>query len=826
MNIKLGNFFVVMCLVMLCVGGSVNSVEAQAGLTISSVTPQTVYNDLDTTITVTGEQFTDVIRAALNDTDLTELNIVDAQTLTAVIPWGMVPGTYTLNVYSELESASLESAITIELGIGEWISNGPYGGQVKQILQDPITTEKIFTVVAGVGVFRSVNHGENWEFIFATDMGTLAMDSVNPNLLYVTKTHEGLYRSVDGGDHWQAVPFPDVPQIYEARAYPHPTQGSIVFAGLFFSDDDYDAGVNFGIYKSTDAGTTWIHVSDDIPNEKKITSISFGTDAMYTGMDDGLIYRGTENGTSWVEMAVNWSGDPVNNIGKLKVQPVTNDLFVINGFSGPANRCTEVDNEGVISLDCAEVVVDTIHFFSSDPVSDIQFNPLNYEDILLAFSKPARSPDNGATWNVYSDFSAPLQSEAVMFDFSLPNTIFSSNTQGVFRNDSANLYDSGWTKKVEGMAGLIPNYLAVSASEPQSIYTNPSGAGFFHSSDGGVNWVQLPNFADDDLSQYTLNLPVAVDVSNDDYVIVPTWYNSVRVSLDGGLTWEETEEKVPVPESYSGYTFAFEFLEPIPGAPHKYLAGGYLMDPEDGDYSQAPAGAIFRLELDGTTATWTELAVEPSLGRVQAVVFDPADPTHIYCGSYTKDGEGYAEHSALVYSLDNGENWDILTPPTGGEFDGFEEISTVAMSPSTGVLLADGGSSILSIDPLTNTWDVYSYIPWNNGPINKLEFAPALGATPETLYAATMMGLFHSMDGGQSWAYVSSNFIGVNVTSLEYVALSEIQGIVYTGIVGSLVEAAGSGGGRSSEDLVDGGVYHLTRQYKEEILCYLPLVVK
>jgi hypothetical protein len=59
---------------------------------------------------------------------------------------------------------------------------------------------------------------------------------------------------------------------------------------------------------------------------------------------------------------------------------------------------------------------------------------------------------------------------------------------------------------------------------------------------------------------------------------------------------------------------------------------------------------------------------------------------------------------------------------------------------------------------------------------------------------------------------------------IKYAPLSETQGIVYTGIVGGLVEA--TGGGRSSEGLVDGGVYHLTRSYTEGYLTYLPLMVK
>lgn len=826
---KLGTLLVLFCVFTFLFFGANVPVSAEGEVTITSVTPQTIYNDLDTQITVGGSQFVDVLRVALDDTALTDINVISDQMLTAVIPWGMAPGTYTLNIMTETGSGSLEAAVTIELGIGEWISKGPYGGHVSQILQNPDVTDIIFTVVTEVGIFRSVDHGENWEFVFATGspIGNLAMDANNPNLLYATKTSEGLYRSLDGGDSWEAIPFPGISQIYTARAFAHPTESNVVYSTLSYSDYEYDASLDFGIYRSVNAGQTWTHISEDIPNDKKLTALDFGDGYIYAGTEDGLIYRSVDDGANWVETVVNWSGETVDHISKLKIQPGTTSLFVIpegEGFSGPMFRCAEQENSGVISLDCAVVLVETDYFSSTDPSGDIQFNPTDKNDILIAFSKPARSTNNGVDWNVYSDFSAPFQPSSVMFDLAEAGTIFAGNMQGVFRNSTAGSYDSAWEEQVEGMTGLIPNYLAISGSQPQSVYANPSGAGLFHSADGGVNWEKLPNFTDDGESQYAANLPVAVDSANDDIVVVPTWYNFVRVSMDGGMTWTDSDA-ISIPGEYPGYTFAFEFLEPIPGMDHQYLAGGYFLDPESNDDHQAPAGAIYRLELAETASSWSELLVEPLLGRVRSVVFDPNNPTKIYCASYTKNDEGYAEQAALVYSEDNGASWNIITPGSG--FEGYQEMATLAMSPSTGILLADAGNGIVSIDPASNIWEGYSYIPMNSGPINRLLFAPALGGTPETLYAATTQGLFESINGGGSWAYVSSDFIGVEVTALKYIPLSEIQGIVYTGIVGSLIEAAGRDAvQRSGEGLLDGGVYHLTRIFSDLYLSFIPFFSK
>jgi len=823
--LNLPRVLIVTCLLGLLLAGSPVSTQASDPLTITSTTPSVIYNDLDTTLTLKGTGFSAVTSVTLDVTDLQDVVIVDDETLTALLPWGMTPGTYTLSVSTGTETASLASAVTVNLGIGQWISDGPFGGRVSQILQNPLKPDTIYTTVTDVGIFRSQDHGMTWQFIFysAAPIGNLAMDAVDPDLLYATKAGQGLYRSTDGGDTWKPILIPGI-SVYTIRAFTHPTQTKMVFATLLFSGQASECANACGIYRSSDAGDTWQRISADIPSSKRITTIGFGANGsyLYTGTQDGLVYRSTDNGDHWTSTAVNWNGaEPaIPHVSKLVVQPETTTLYWVSsgeGFGGPLYRCTEVNSNGVISLSCNPVDLDGTP--NVDSALDIQFNPTHPQDILVASRKPARSTDNGATWFFYETTSSPFQSSAVAYDRSQASTIFAADDRGFYANDQADSYSAEWVKQITGMTGLVPLWLVASPSQPQSVYVN-TGSGLFHSADGGLSWTQIPNF--------TLVTPLAVDPTDDSHLILFTWHNTVEISQDGGESWIESTS-LTIPGAFAGFSFFANFIKPIPGAANQYLVGGYFQDPANSDNNAAPGGGIYRLTVTGTTVSWTNLYADPVLGRITVVVFDPSDPDNIYCGSYTKDSNQYPAHAALVYSTNGGQSWTVLSPPPGSEVYNEVGVGTLTIRPSSDVLVAASGGAIFSINPGTNDWERYGNSPATVGPINQLFYTPALGASPETLYAATYaQGLFQSTNGAASWSYTSSKLIGADVTVMDYVAMNDTQGILYTGVAGGALASGATSQSISVQAgetrLIDGGVYRLTRLFTHGI--YLPLVKK
>lgn len=120
-----------------------------------------------------------------------------------------------------------------------------------------------------VGVFRSVDAGLTWTPLLnglpATPATDLAMDSVNPNVLYAAfgdifgRVENGIYKSVDGGESWTKLggglpPSPGrisiavAPVVRPQRVYALITDTCDQFGGGAPLDD---------IYRSDDGGETW-----------------------------------------------------------------------------------------------------------------------------------------------------------------------------------------------------------------------------------------------------------------------------------------------------------------------------------------------------------------------------------------------------------------------------------------------------------------------------------------------------------------------------------------------------------------------------------------
>ena len=129
--------------------------------TVIAVDPATAANDIDTPVTITGAGFSAVPTASLGSTALKDVTWVSSTTLTATVPWGLDPGTYTLTVVNpDGGTATLASAFTVTQGIGQWNGGNLFGGEVRQILMKPDDPNTLYAPAYGItGLFRSEDAG-------------------------------------------------------------------------------------------------------------------------------------------------------------------------------------------------------------------------------------------------------------------------------------------------------------------------------------------------------------------------------------------------------------------------------------------------------------------------------------------------------------------------------------------------------------------------------------------------------------------------------------------------------------------------------------------
>lgn len=130
---------------------------------------------------------------------------------------------------------------------------------------------------AGIGILKSSDKGKTWEHMGLPDshhIGRILLNPNNPNELivgvtghlYSTNDERGVYKTTDGGKTWNRTLFVDnATGIIDMAAAPD--NFNVMFAAAWKKDrkawNFEGSGNSSGIYKSTDAGSTWTKIADN-----------------------------------------------------------------------------------------------------------------------------------------------------------------------------------------------------------------------------------------------------------------------------------------------------------------------------------------------------------------------------------------------------------------------------------------------------------------------------------------------------------------------------------------------------------------------------------
>ncbi|HRK60835.1 MAG TPA: hypothetical protein PLI74_14400, partial [Candidatus Kapabacteria bacterium] len=151
-----------------------------------------------------------------------------------------------------------------------WRQLGPFnvGGRVRAVVHHPTKDGWVYIGAAGGGVWRTTDGGDSWtplmDFTNSTEMGALAMDPNNPDILYAgtgeyrsgsySIAGAGIFKTTDAGATWRVIGLTNVGGF--SKIYVHPKNSNLIYAG------GIDA--NAGFYKSTDAGETWKRMNNGV----------------------------------------------------------------------------------------------------------------------------------------------------------------------------------------------------------------------------------------------------------------------------------------------------------------------------------------------------------------------------------------------------------------------------------------------------------------------------------------------------------------------------------------------------------------------------------
>ncbi len=127
------------------------------------------------------------------------------------------------------------------------------------------------TLYAGTqyGVFKTTDNGDHWRLtsLASTDVYALAVDPVNPSVIYAGTRGQGFFRSLDAGNSWAKSADPLIGDIIFYSLVVDPSAPNVIYAGGRRANvDGFGSGDwGGGVFKSGDAGLTWEAANEGLP---------------------------------------------------------------------------------------------------------------------------------------------------------------------------------------------------------------------------------------------------------------------------------------------------------------------------------------------------------------------------------------------------------------------------------------------------------------------------------------------------------------------------------------------------------------------------------
>lgn len=315
----------------------------------------------------------------------------------------------------------------------------------------------------------------------AQQIGGLAIDPINENKIfaavlghpYGANTERGVFRSTNGGDTWEKVLYIDE-NTGAVQVTVDPNNSNNVFADLWASrqgpwENGAWQGPGSGLYKSTDGGTTWKKLIKGLPTfEQGLGRIGFciapsNSNRMYATVDagdNGGIYRSDDAGESWVRVSADgrhWSRG--SDFAEVKVHPKNQDIV----FS--ANVVTWKSEDG------GKTWTGIRGAPGGDDYHRIWINPNNPDIMLFAVDQGAIITVNGgktfSTW-----FNQPTaQFYHVSTDNAFPYNVFGGQQENGSVGIASRGNDGGITFREWHPVGVEEyGYVAADPLDPNIIY--------------------------------------------------------------------------------------------------------------------------------------------------------------------------------------------------------------------------------------------------------------------------------------------------------------------------------------------------------------------
>jgi len=573
---------------------------------------------------------------------------------------------------------------------------------------------------AGFGMLKSIDYGETWNISGLEESRHIAEIEVHPlnsdvvfaavsGGLYSKGENRGIYKSTDAGANWSRVLYlNDSTSAIDVAV--DPGDLNIVYAAMWerLRGPTFRkaAGINSGIYKSTDGGSTWNQLFTGLPTPSSIIgrislAVAPGNPnyvyALYkqasnpNGSDNFFhsFYKSTDKGNNWTQMPSGILPGEFSSFGwyfgLLEVDPNNPELVY----------CADVD------------------LFKSTNGGN------NWQNITFSYSGSfdEQHPDQHALW----------------IDPGNPNTLVCGNDGGIFTtNAGANPWTKSYDLPISQFYASEIDYL-----QPQIKLGGTQDNGTMKS-DGTINNWEFIYGGD--------GFHTKVDYTNSNIIYAESQFGGIGRSTNGGQNFDYIGNGIDFTRTNWSTPYVLDVLDPNilylgTYKLHRTTNRGNSWTAISPDLTRGPNGRL------GTITCVTSAVESDSVTRV------------IYVGT---------DDAKLSVTTNSGTNWEDRTGMLPQRY--ITDVLTDKRNPATAYVTLSGYNLdetnphvFRTTDYGLNWTDISSNMP--DVPVNSITIDYD---EDSTLYIGTDAGVFFTQNLGTEWMVLGAGLPNSPVFDLNY----------------------------------------------------------
>jgi photosystem II stability/assembly factor-like uncharacterized protein len=637
-------------------------------------------------------------------------------------------------------------------------SIGPQGGSIVVMEMDPNITNILYAGTWGSGMYKSMDSGLSWQAINQglpwLYINSLAIDPQNPAILYAGTYEHGVYKTTDGGATWAPTGpgLSEFPIVYTIAV--DPVTPNVVYIGTRNQQEGPPWGG--GLYKTTDGGGSWVKSKLGIPEEWvydiKIDPATHTT--LYAATHSKGVFKSVSAGSYWVEVN---SGITDLSTRSIVIDYTNPDIVYVGTWH--YGGVFKTINGGKTWKPASANLYHKIYSLNMDPV-----NP----NIIYAatYRKGIMETENGGTsWHniglypdmVYNVMIDPGQTSS-LYAGTMGDGFFITYDRGAnwarsnkgFNATNITGLAADWNSSITSTVS-VTNSVTLTNTELSAIYVSIYGGGIYKTTDIGKNWLRITSGLGE-----TWVHTMAMSHTDPQTLYAGTDSTGFYISQDG------LPEPATTAATFAAWVdpylrsdqFDQAFFEGEPDQTPSLEASTKIVsilaigvdnfNPQN-LYLGTEGLGVYKSHNGG--GHWGSTGMKSQ--TVYTILSDPFTTDVLYagCDSLSK---------TMFRSLDAGETWKLSNV-------GLASLTVYALAadPATpGTLYAGTSKGIYKSIDSAETWKYF-------GLSEQMVTAVSLyQSDPATIYAGTSNGLYLSQDSGATWKPLNKGLINMEITYL------------------------------------------------------------